>query len=40
MRGAISLEEALEMVTIEKNIAIKWLNRHLEKEFKRLNPNY
>lgn len=40
MRGAISLSEALEMAVIEKNLAIKWLNKHLEKEFKRPYPNY
>lgn len=40
MRGAISLSEALEMIAIEKNIAVKWLNKHLEKEFKRINANY
>ena len=40
MRGSISLSEALEMVTVEKNMAIRWLNSHLEKEFKRMHPNY
>lgn len=40
MRGSIRLEEALEMTTIEKNLSIKWLNKYLEKEFKRPHPNY
>lgn len=40
MRGSIKLDEALEMTTIEKNIAIKWLNKYLEKELKKPHPNY
>ena len=40
MRGAISITEVMEMTTIEKNIAVKWLNKHLEREGKRLHPNY
>lgn len=40
MRGSISLSEGLELTTIEKNLTVKWLNKHLEKEYKRPNPNY
>lgn len=40
MRGSISLSEVLEMVSIEKNITIEWLNKHLEREMNRINPNY
>lgn len=40
MRGAVSLSEVMEMVTIEKNLTIRWLNKHLEREFKRPYPNY
>lgn len=40
MRGAVTLTEALEMVTVEKNLTIQWLNKHLEREFNRPHPNY
>jgi hypothetical protein len=40
MRGAISLYESFEMTTVEKNITIKFLNKHLELESKKRVPNY
>lgn len=40
MRGAISLYESFEMTTVEKNITIKFLNKHLEIETKKRVPNY
>jgi hypothetical protein len=40
MRGSIGLSEVLEMVTIEKNLTIKWLNKHLEREMNKPHPIY
>lgn len=40
MRGALQYEDALELTTLEREIHTTFLNKHLEKEVKKVNPNY
>lgn len=40
MRGAIQYNDALELTAMEREIHTTFLNKHLDKEVKKINPNY
>ena len=40
MRGAISMDQIMDMTTTEKDLTTRWLEKRLDKELKREHPNY
>lgn len=40
MRGGLPYDEAMELSILEKSLYQTFLNKHLEREVKKLYPNY